>query len=113
MLVRDYREVEAKTAEGGAEKTTVRWLISKKEGAPNFAMRLFEIGPEGYTPLHKHPWEHEAFVLEGEGVISSEQGEHPISSGSVVFVPEDELHQFKNTGTDPLRILCMIPAGHR
>ena len=112
MLIRKYSEVEAKAAEGGSEKTTVRWLISKKEGAPNFAMRLFEIGPGGHTPLHRHPWEHEAFVLEGKGVVASDQGDVPISGGFAAFVPEDELHQFRNTGAEPLRILCMIPAGH-
>lgn len=109
MLVRRYSEVEAKPAEQGAAHTTVRWLIAEPEGATHFAMRLFEVGPEGYTPLHRHPWEHEVFVLEGEGAVVSEDGEHEMSGGSAVFVPEDELHQFKNRGTKPLRMLCMIP----
>ena len=43
----------------------VRWLISNKDGAKNFAMRLFEIQPGGYSPLHQHDWEHEVFDLEG------------------------------------------------
>ena len=28
----------------GAENVTVRWLISGEDGAPNFAMQLFEVG---------------------------------------------------------------------
>ena len=49
----------------GASKVKVRWLITKEMGAKNFAMRVFEIEPDGYSPLHKHPWEHEVFILEG------------------------------------------------
>ena len=108
MLVRMYDEVEP-VAGQGAKNTTVRWLISEKEGAPNFAMRLFEIGEEGHTPLHKHAWEHEIFVLDGEGVAVSQDGERGVCSGSVVFVPGNERHQFRNTGSKPLRMLCMVP----
>ena len=35
----------------GAEKVTIRWLISKDDGAPNFAMRLFDMEPGGHSPL--------------------------------------------------------------
>jgi len=30
-------------------------------------------------------------------------------AGDVVFVPPDELHQFRNTGDGELRFLCLIP----
>ena len=110
MLVRRYDEVEAIDAGQETKNTTLRWLISEKEGAPNFAMRLFEIGEGGHTPLHNHAWEHEAFVLSGQGVAISQDAEHPIRGGAAVFVPGDERHQFRNTGTEPLRILCIVPA---
>jgi quercetin dioxygenase-like cupin family protein len=42
-------------------------------GAPNFVMRLFEIDPDGYSPFHTHAWEHEVFVLEGEGTVLTEK----------------------------------------
>ena len=34
----------------GASKVKVRWLITKEMGAKNFAMRVFEVEPDGYTP---------------------------------------------------------------
>ena len=49
-----YETVKAKAVGEGASKVKVRWLISKEIGAENFAMRLFEIGAGGYTPLHTH-----------------------------------------------------------
>ncbi|MER3501941.1 MAG: hypothetical protein IMHGJWDQ_001571 [Candidatus Fervidibacter sp.] len=110
MLVKDAQTVEAQPV-AEAEGVRVRWLIGEKEGATNFHMRLFELSPGAATPWHQHPWEHEVFVLEGEGVVRSEQGEHPLKGGTVVFVPPNEWHQFRNTHPEkPLKFLCLIPA---
>lgn len=110
MIVRKADEVEKNVVEEeGAKGVNVRWLISKEIGAPNFAMREFEIEPGGYTPYHTHHWEHEVYVLEGEGVAVGPEGEHPIKPGTVVFVPGGEEHNFRNTGDIPLRFLCLVP----
>ncbi len=93
----------------GAKDVEIRWLISKDDGAENFAMRMFEIKSGGFTPLHRHPHEHEVFVLEGEGVFVCEGKEHELGREYVIFVPGDKEHQFKNTGDSVLRFLCLIP----
>jgi quercetin dioxygenase-like cupin family protein len=95
--------------EEGAKGATVRWLISRPEGAPNFAMRLFELQPGGSTPLHSHAWEHEVFVLAGSAEIWFEKGPVRASSGDAVLVIPDEQHQFRNTGQSVARFLCMVP----
>ena len=69
MKVFPYTDVEAKTADEGAVRLKVRWLVTKDIGASNFAMRLFEMQPGGNSPLHSHDWEHEVFILEGEGTV--------------------------------------------
>ncbi|RJS85888.1 cupin domain-containing protein [Candidatus Bathyarchaeota archaeon] len=109
MKIFNWRDVKAEDPGEGSQDVTVRWLIDRKVGAKNFAMRLFEFKPGGYTPYHKHPWEHEVFVLDGDGVILGEGRENPISKGSVVYIPPNEPHQFRNTGEKTLRILCLIP----
>ncbi len=93
----------------GASKVKVRWLINKETGAENFAMRIFEIEPAGYTPLHVHPWEHEVFILEGEGETFDGEKKAPFKTGDVVFVLGNEWHQFKNSGNRLLKFLCLIP----
>jgi len=93
----------------GAQGIAIRWLISKEDGAANFAMRMFEVEPGGHTPLHRHPHEHEVFVLEGEGVVTDEGRERPIGPEDVVFVPGDTEHNFRNTGDSTLRFLCLVP----
>jgi len=109
MKAFSYTEISEKRAEEGAKGLTVRWLIDEKTGAENFFMRLFEMQPGGWSPLHNHPWEHEAFVLEGEGVVSDAKIERPLKKGHVIYIPPEETHQFKNNGRTPLRFLCLIP----
>jgi quercetin dioxygenase-like cupin family protein len=94
----------------GAKDVEIRWLISKDDGAENFAMRMFELQPGGHTPLHKHPHEHEVFVIEGEGVFIYEEKEYQFNKEYVIFVPGSKEHQFRNTGDSILRLLCLIPA---
>lgn len=94
----------------GAKDVEIRWLISKDDGAENFAMRMFELQPGGYTPLHTHKHEHQVFIVEGQGVLVFEGREHEFGPEYVIFVPPDKEHRFVNTGNDILRFLCLIPA---
>ncbi|MBA7622738.1 hypothetical protein ES703_30121 [subsurface metagenome] len=94
----------------GAKDVEIRWLISKEDGAENFAMRMFELQPGGHTPLHTHAHEHEVFVIEGQGVFVCEGQEHEFGAEYVIFVPPNKEHRFKNTGVSLLRMLCIIPA---
>ena len=93
----------------GASGCSVRWLINETDGAPNFAMRQFVVEPEGHTPRHSHPYEHEVYVLSGDGVVLEGDREHPIAAGDFIYVRPDEVHQFRNTGSAALTFLCMVP----
>ena len=110
--VASAREVPARDVKvEGAEKVKIRWLISERDGASRFVMRLFEVGPSGRTPLHRHDWEHEVFIVSGEGKLVYEGSDRPFSEGFFVFVPAGAEHSFVNTGSGPLEFLCMIPTG--
>ena len=109
MRVFRYQDVEAKDAGEGASRLTVRWLITEEMGAKNFAMRLFEMEPGGYSPFHSHPWEHEVFILEGEGIVVGGGEERKFRAGDAIFISPDEKHQFKNTGETTVKFLCLIP----
>lgn len=112
MIVKDYKDARQDDVEvEGAAGVKIRWIIAKGEGAPNFAMREFELAPGGHTPFHAHLWEHEVFVLEGEGIATGEGGEHTMAPGTVILVTPNEEHNFKNVGAAPLRFLCVVPHG--
>jgi len=110
MKILHYEEMTADPVRmEGAEGVTVRWLIAKEDGAPSFAMRLFEVEPGGTTPLHTHDSEHEVFILDGEGGVWREGKEVAVGPGTAIFVEPGEKHCFKNKGQGVLRFLCMVP----
>ena len=86
MNIFHFDSVEAKDAEGGSSKVKVRWLITEELGARNFAMRMFEVEPGGFTPFHVHDWEHEVFILEGDGIVVCEEDERLFRAGDVIFI---------------------------
>lgn len=110
MKVQPSRSVELQpvTMEGSSG-CQVRWLLSGSDGAPNFAMRQFEVAPGGFTPLHHHPYEHEIYVVEGQGEVYEAGTPHTVSAGDVVLVSPNEVHQFKNSSDKPFKFLCLIP----
>jgi len=106
MLRRDYLEVPKEPV---GEDKSVRWVIGKPEGAPNFAMRVIEFDPGAVFEIHQHPYEHEIFVLEGEGVAEAPDGEERMRPGIALYVPPGQPHGYRNTGDGPLRFICVIP----
>ena len=110
MKLKKLQEVPASevTMEGAAG-CRVRWLVGEKDDAPTFAMREFEVAPGGHTPKHFHDYEHEVYVLAGNGTILDGEVERPLAAGDVLFVAPNDVHQFRNTGSEPMRFLCLIP----
>ena len=110
MKVTSYSSVEQNVVDmPGSSGCHVRWLIGKPDEEPNFAMREFQVEPGGHTPRHQHPYEHEVYVVEGQGIIYEGDVRHPISAGDVIFVRPNEVHQFRNESDQPFRFLCLIP----
>ncbi len=110
MIVKKYKEVEkSAVVKDGVKDVSIRWLIGKDTGAPNFYMRLFEVEPGGHSPYHSHPWEHEVYVLEGEGQLKTKDGSIPLAKDDFALVLPGEDHRFENSGTTPLKFLCVIP----
>jgi len=108
MKVQHYTDTPSAAVEE-APGVSVRWVISDKDGAPNFAMRVFDVAPGASTPYHQHPWEHEVFILQGQGVVKGEKQNRPFSEHFVVYIAPNEMHQFVNQGEGVLRFLCLIP----
>ena len=106
MKVRNFRDVEPNNEVPGV---ALRTVISAQDGAPRFAMRVFEVEPGGSTPFHTHAWEHEVFILDGQAKVRGADGERALKPNDVVFVAGQEEHCFVNTGPQVLRFICCIP----
>ncbi|MFQ5652317.1 MAG: cupin domain-containing protein [bacterium] len=111
MKVQNCKEIEeTEVTTEGAQDARMRLLISEKDGAEKFAMRMFTVEPGGHTPYHAHNYEHEVFVLEGQGLLKGEEREYRFGQGAVIFIKPNEKHQFSNVGSGPMTFLCLIPA---
>jgi quercetin dioxygenase-like cupin family protein len=108
MKAIDYREVPAKI-EHGVEGVTARWPIREEDGAPHFAMRIFDVEPGVKTPHHSHWWEHEIYVMAGKGVVEAGGQRVAVQEGMVVYIPGGEEHHLENAGDDAFRFMCLIP----
>ncbi|MFW6082598.1 MAG: cupin domain-containing protein [Chloroflexota bacterium] len=106
MLSREYTDVPKEPV---GEDKSIRWLIGQPEGAPNFAMRMIEFEPGAVFETHEPPYEHEIFVVEGQGTAYTSNVEEPMYPGIAVYVPPGEPHGYRNTGNGPLRFICVIP----
>ena len=87
-------------------------LITSGDGAPNFAMRLFEVSPGGHTTKHKHSWEHEVYMVSGGGYVLQGEKRIKIEKDDCIFIEPYELHQFQ-AGKDGISMICVVPnKGH-
>jgi quercetin dioxygenase-like cupin family protein len=105
-----YSEVPAEIFGDEAPGVSIRWVIDEeKDGAPVYALRVIEVAPGGHTPDHTHPFEHENFIMEGQGRVQIEGKWFEVTVGDIVFVPPNTQHTYVNTGDEPFKFLCGIP----
>jgi len=96
------------------KNASIKVLIGPQEGWDSHVMRIVELETMGYSPEHSHPWPHINYILEGEGVLMMEGVDHPVSMGSIAYVPSDTHHQFKNSGGGVFKFMCIVPVeGHQ
>jgi quercetin dioxygenase-like cupin family protein len=73
-------------------------------------MRYFSVEPGGNTPYHNHGFPHVVKVEKGKGIVIDNNGnEHPLESNQVIYIHDDEVHGFKNTGNEPFDFICIVP----
>lgn len=111
MLIRKLDTIESESVTSyGSKKTSIQWLISKEQGAPRFAMRLFTLEPGAFIGIHGHPEEHEIFILQGECDLISEDGSRKrVQITDSIYVPPNEKHGYENIGSEVLKFICVIP----
>jgi len=83
------------------------------ETGSRVTFRIAEIPPAKLGDKPRGPHLHDGFeeciyVLKGTGVTLSESGEISIKPGDIVLVPPNEKHMTRNTGSEPLVLLCFF-----
>jgi quercetin dioxygenase-like cupin family protein len=112
MKVLDYKEAPSHVFDSDTVRgVTGRVVIGKDDHADHFWMRVFTVAPGGFTPRHSHAWEHEVFIHSGKGQVYRNGEWQTVTSGTAVFIPGGEEHQFINAGGEDFVFICLIPAG--
>ena len=93
----------------GVKDVTMQVMVGRADGAPNFASRHFVVQPGGHTPHHSHDYEHEVYIIEGEGQAECDGATQTVHAGDVLYVPANAVHQFRNESDDAFRFLCLVP----
>lgn len=112
MKVVALSQVEAVAMQMDGVRGVMKQLpLGRADGVPNFSFRVFTLEPGGHTPYHTHPPEHLNYIIAGEGAVVNAAGElQPLRTGDFVFIPPQEKHQYRNTGTAPLVMICAVPS---
>jgi quercetin dioxygenase-like cupin family protein len=89
-------------------------IVSGEKGSRAVTLRLVEIAVPraGDKPRGRHfhsDTEECIYVLSGEGRTESESGDHRLKAGDAILIPAGEPHVTRNTGGEPLVLLCFFP----
>lgn len=82
--------------------------IGRADGSPNISFRVFTVKPGGHTPHHTHESEHLNYIISGEGEVLEGEIPREIRQGDFILVPPNVLHQYRNTGDEPLVFICAV-----
>jgi len=87
-----------------------RIVIGPSDGSKEIVLRYFSIEPGGETPYHAHTFPHLAKIEAGRGaIIDGNAKTHQLEKGDYVYINDNEIHQFKNTGSEPFEFMCIVP----
>ncbi len=109
MFVKSYADVTPTSPAEVTGMVSLREMITSRDGAPNFALRVFDLHPGATTPFHAHPWEHEVFIVQGEGHVRGTERTLPFKAGDSIFVPPGETHCFAADSGAAVQFICVIP----
>jgi quercetin dioxygenase-like cupin family protein len=73
-------------------------LVDSRHGAEQLRLLSVTFSPGARTKLHYHTHEQVLVITEGRGIVATEQEEHHVTPGDVVYVPRQERHWHGSDG---------------
>ena len=111
-MARLYKQGEAK--ELGLPGRRAMEIVSGERGARGVTLRLVEIPVaqpgDALRAAHQHSeFEECIYTLSGHGTTFADSGEYEMRPGDTLLMPPGEKHVTRNTGSEPLVLLCFFP----
>jgi len=86
--------------------------VTGEQTGGRFCVIDMHIPPGGGPPPHRHDFEETFILLEGEMEATFRGKKSTVRAGETLNIPANAPHQFHNTSTKPVRMLCICsPAG--
>lgn len=94
---------------------TLTWLCNGKlSPRAQQTLGICTILPGCKNPVHYHPnCEEILYMLAGTGVHSYNDQQIELSTGMTLRIPSGVLHNFRNTGDEPIRCIITFSSGQR
>ena len=89
----------------------IRHLVTTEQGSISLyaGEQWLEAGER--VLLHTHPVEEVLIFTAGAGEVALGETTAPVSAGVTVHIPAGEIHGFRNTSEDRLRVYVIFPGG--
>ena len=100
MLVHHHKGHQAEPAVGPVFTGDVnRVVITGEANAKRLYLGLVKFSPGARTVWHTHTFEQGLVIVEGKGIVATEEHEHIVEPGDVILIPEGENHWHGATET--------------
>ena len=111
-MARLFKQGEGK--ELGLRGRKAMEIVSGERGARGVTLRLVEIpvvqpGDAVRAAHHHSEFEECIYTLSGRGTTFADSGEYEMRAGDTLLMPPGEKHVTRNTGSEPLVLLCFFP----
>ncbi len=111
-MARLYKPGEARQMDLPGRKAME--IVSGERGARGLTLRKVEIPVvlpgDALRAAHRHSeFEECIYTLSGQGTTFADSGEYEMRPGDTLLMPAGEKHVTRNTGNEPLVLLCFFP----
>lgn len=108
-IIVDQKVVKEQVVAGdGAMGLLYKTMLAPSEGRL-LSANLVTVAPQGVTRKHQHEWEQVNYILAGEGLLLTGDGDiRTVAAGMIIHIPSGELHWFENNRGADLVILGVL-----
>jgi quercetin dioxygenase-like cupin family protein len=105
-------DMEGSSRHIGVVGDTYTILLDGNDTAGQFCLIDMHVPPGGGPPPHRHDFEETFTLLEGELEVTFRGSKRVVQAGETINIPANAPHQFHNSSSEPVRMLCICsPAG--
>jgi len=85
-------------------------LLDKPQGT-NLTLGLVKFSPGGRTKWHRHTFDQGLLIVEGKGIVATEDAEHVVEVGDAVIIPANEKHWHGGSETSGMAHISITQVG--